>query len=221
MRIIRKHLRGANIAKALIRNAPTAVLLFDQRCRSRHKIELDNGESVALVLNQGTVLRHGDILVANDGKFVVVQAAMESVLRVTADSALQLTRAAYHLGNRHILVEIGPGYLQLEYDPVLVDMLRQLGGVTVKKVNEPFEPDAGAYGKGHKHGHDKTFAEDYALAQAAYAAHDKPGQHIHEHEHPHDDGHDHPHNREHRHDAHDHDHGVCQHHRHGHKPDHK
>lgn len=177
MRIITKRLHKASIAQALIRNAPNAVLAFDYRRRSRQKLTLDNGEVVALVLNQGTVLHHGDLLVADDGKFIVVHAAVESVLRVTADSLLDLTRAAYHLGNRHVLVEIGADYLKLEFDTVLADMLSGLGGLTVQQVQQQFEPDAGAYGGGHKHGHDETFAEDQALAHAAFAAHDHTHRH--------------------------------------------
>jgi len=186
MRIIRKHLRNVHIAPTLINNVPKAILAYSSRRRSRQRIKLDNGEVVGLILERGTVLRHGDILVADDGKFIVVHAAIESVVRVSAQHAPQLTRAAYHLGNRHILVEIGPDYLQLEYDPVLVDMLSQLGSITINKVEAPFEPDAGAYGGGHKHGHDETFAEDYALAQSAYAARGGPNdEHPHKHEHPH------------------------------------
>lgn len=177
MRIINKRLHSATIAQALIRSAPKAVLTFDYRRRSRQKLRLDNGEVVALVLNQGTVLHHGDLLVADDGKLVVVHAAVESVLHVTADTSLALTRAAYHLGNRHVLVEIGTNYLKLEYDAVLVDMLSRLGGLMVQRLDLQFEPDAGAYGGGHKHGHDETFAEDQALAHAAYAAHDHTHRH--------------------------------------------
>src|SRR5690606_32768071 len=184
MRTITKYLRGVKIAQALIRDAHTVILRFDQRCRSRQRIVLDTGEPLALMLHRGTVLRNGDILVASDGQCLVVQAAIETVLRVSAATPRQLARAAYHLGNRHTLVEIGPDYLQLEYDPVLVDMLRQLGGVEVMKTEASFEPDTGAYGKGHKHGHEDTFAEDYALAQAAYAAHDHKAGHSH-----HDHGH--------------------------------
>lgn len=193
MRIIKKHLHGVKVAQALIRNAPIALLPLAQRRRSRQRITLSTGESVALVLHQGTVLRHGDLLVVEDGSLIAVQAASETVLRITADSVQQLTRAAYHLGNRHILLEIGPDYLQLEYDAVLVDMLQQLGGVTVVQAHAPFEPDTGAYGKGHKHGHDETFAEDYALAQAAYTAHERPGRHSHHHAHDHEHGHGHNH----------------------------
>lgn len=183
MRTITKHLHDAHVAKALIQNAPKVVLPFESRRRSRQKLMLDNGEQVALVLNQGTVLRNADVLVADDGRLIVVQAALERVSRITAETARQLARAAYHLGNRHVLVEIGPDYLQIAHDAVLVDMLERLGSVTVNTVDQPFEPDVGAYGGGHKHGHDETFAEDYALAQAAYAAHDSHGSRTHHHNH--------------------------------------
>ena len=228
MRFIKKHLHGVTVAKALLRNAPKAVLPFELRRRSRQKLTLDNGEEVGLVLNQGTVLRHGDLLVAEDGQFIQVQAALEPVLKVTAQSMQQLTRAAYHLGNRHVLVEVGPDYLQLGHDPVLVDMLQRLGNITVQTVNQPFEPDAGAYGGGHKHGHDETFDEDYALAQAAYAAREPQAAHAHDHGHEH---HEHPHKHEHTHHdhshadhshdhGHDHDGHDCSHHAHDHKYSH-
>lgn len=205
MRLIKKHLYGVSVAKALLRKAPKAVLPFELRRRSRQKLTLDNGEVVGLVLNQGTVLRHGDLLVAEDGQFILVQAALEPVLKVTAQSLQQLTRAAYHLGNRHVLVEVGPDYLQLEQDSVLVDMLQRLGNITVETVNQAFEPDAGAYGGGHKHGHDETFDEDYALAQAAYAAREPQAGHEHKHEHGH---------------AHDHDDHACSDPSHDHKHGH-
>ncbi len=212
MRIVKKHLHGVNVAAALTRNAPRAVLPFELRRRSRQKLTLDTGEEIGLALLQGTVLAHGDLLLADDGKFIVVQAAPQSVLRVTAGTATQLTRAAYHLGNRHVPLEIGEAYLQLEHDPVLMDMLKKIKGVAVEQVEAPFEPETGAYGGGHKHGHDATFEEDYALAQAAYAVHDhEHGGHGHKHEHGHGHahGHDHDHAAEH---EHDHDHGHGSHH---------
>ncbi|UYO93577.1 urease accessory protein UreE [Pollutimonas sp. M17] len=177
MRTVNKRLQGTSVAQALIRSAPKAELTFEYRRRSRQKLRLDNGEEVALVLNQGTILHHGDVLVAGDGQLIVVHAAAESVLRVTAETPLALTRAAYHLGNRHVLVEICPHELKLEYDAVLLDMLGRLGGLTIERADMRFEPESGAYGGGHKHGHDETFAEDQALAHAAFAAHD--------HAHPH------------------------------------
>jgi urease accessory protein len=201
-------LLGAHIrlAPVLVKRAPTLTLAFDARCKSRLAATLDNGEDIALVLPRGTVLRDGDVLVADDGGLVRVVAAPESVLYVRAPDVLTLTRAAYHLGNRHTPVEVGADYLKLEYDPVLADMLKRLGA-SVDQVEMPFQPETGAYGGGHRHGHDETFAEDYALAQQVYGEH-------HGHSHSHEHGHDH---------AHDHEHGECasscghdHHHGHGH-----
>lgn len=180
------------IAPVLVRRAPKLVLPFGDRSKSRLRAALDNGSEAALFLPRGTVLRGGDLLVAEDGTFVEVQAAAESVLQVTAADPLVLMRAAYHLGNRHTPVEVGRDYLRLEYDPVLADMLTRLG-VRIERAELPFEPEAGAYGGGHKHGHDATFEEDYATAQAVFHEH-------HGHAHGHDHGHSHGHD-------HDHDHG--------------
>ncbi|CAG9207039.1 Urease accessory protein UreE [Paraburkholderia caribensis] len=215
MRTIDK-LLGAHIklAPVLVKRAPTLTLAFDARCKSRLAATLDSGEEVALLLPRGTVLRDSDVLVADDGGLVRVVAAPESVLYVRAPDVLTLTRAAYHLGNRHTPVEVGVDYLKLEYDPVLADMLKRLGAL-VDQVEMPFQPETGAYGGGHRHGHDETFAEDYALAQQVYGEH-------HGHAHSHDHGHAHEHAHDHDHDhAHGdcdsscgHDHGHGQHHAH-------
>jgi len=200
MRTIDK-LLGAHIklAPVLVKRAPTLTLAFDARCKSRLAATLDSGEEVALLLPRGTVLRDGDVLVADDGGLVRVVAAPESVLVVRAPDVLTLTRAAYHLGNRHTPVEVAADYLKLEYDPVLADMLKRLGA-SVDQVEMPFQPETGAYGGGHRHGHDETFAEDYALAQQVYGEHHGHEHHDHGHAHSHEHAHDH---------AHDHDHGDC------------
>ncbi|MEX3556223.1 MAG: urease accessory protein UreE [Burkholderia gladioli] len=200
--------------------APTLTLAYDARCRSRFAATLDRGEEVAVVLPRGTVLADSDVLVADDSALVRVVAAAEAVMRVSAPDALTFTRAAYHLGNRHTPVEIGLDTLKLEYDPVLADMLTRLGA-RVERVEPPFQPEAGAYGGGHRHGRDASFAEDYALAQQVYGehhghAHGDEHSHSHDHEHAHGAAsHAHPH--EHRHD-HEHRHGDdCKHcHGHGH-----
>ncbi|MDQ0140287.1 urease accessory protein UreE [Cupriavidus necator] len=171
------------IAPVLVRRAPKLVLPFADRSKSRLRAVLDNGADAALFLPRGTVLRGGDLLVAHDGSFVEVQAAAESVLEVREQDPHALMRAAYHLGNRHTPVEIGRDYLRLEYDAVLADMLQRLG-VRAERAELPFEPEAGAYGGGHKHGHDATFAEDYAVAQAVFHEH-------HGHSHGEDGGHVH------------------------------
>ncbi|MDR3096823.1 MAG: urease accessory protein UreE, partial [Paraburkholderia sp.] len=166
MRTMDKRL-NAKLAPVLIQRAPTLTLAYDARCKSRFAATLDSGEEVGVVLPRGTVLRDGDMLVADDGGLVRVIAAPQSVLRVRAPNRLTLTRAAYHLGNRHTPVEVGADELKLEADPVLEDMLKRLGA-QVERAELPFQPEAGAYGGGHRHGHDETFAEDYALAQSVF-----------------------------------------------------
>lgn len=149
--------------------AEPLALSFDIRKRSRQRLELPDGRILAIALAPGTVLRPGDRLDTHDGIRFTIRAADEPVLHITADSTHALMRAAYHLGNRHIPVEVGDGYLAIEPDPVLDAMLQQLGVATHHR-NAPFAPETGAYGGGHRHGHDATFAEDHALAQRAFDA---------------------------------------------------
>ncbi|MDR5171742.1 urease accessory protein UreE [Methylobacillus flagellatus] len=129
------------------------VLPFDRRQKSRLRVVLASGIEAALLLERGTVLRGGDLLQAEDGRVVQVVAADEPVLLVTAETAQQLMRAAYHLGNRHVPLEVCNGWLRLEQDHVLQEMLLGLG-VQVEGQMAPFEPEAGAYGGGHRHHHD-------------------------------------------------------------------
>jgi len=209
---------NVKLAAVLIKRAPTLTLDFDARRKSRLAATLDNGEEVALVLPRGTVLRDGDVLVAQDGGLVRVVAAAEAVLMVTARDRLTLTRAAYHLGNRHTPVEVGADYLKLEYDPVLADMLKRIGALA-EQVTLPFQPESGAYGGGHKHGHDETFAEDYALAQQVYGEHHGHDHEHHDHDHSHGHAHDHGHSHDHDH-SHEHAHGAGHGHEHGHNHSH-
>lgn len=128
------------------------VLPFDLRQKSRLRTRLESGEEAALFLQRGSILRGGDRLQADDGRVIEVVAAPQRLLVVRVTEAKELARAAYHLGNRHIPVEVGAGSLKLEYDHVLDDMLIKLGVVTAEEQG-PFEPEAGAYGGGH-HRHD-------------------------------------------------------------------
>lgn len=143
------------------------ILPFDQRQKSRQLVRLENGEEAQVLLPRGTVLRNGDVLEAQDGTQIGVIAAPEHVLDVTADTPFGLIQAAYHLGNRHTPVQLGKGFLRLENDPVLKEMLLRLG-VYVEEKHQPFEAEAGAYGGGHRHGYDAIFEEDYALAQRVF-----------------------------------------------------
>lgn len=130
----------------------TLALTAEQRTRSRHRFIAVTGESVYLNLPRGTVLQEGDRLQAEDGTQVRVIARPEAVLTVTAKSPFELLRAAYHLGNRHIALELSPNYLRLLPDPVLETMLRQMG-LTVVSQQVPFVPETGAYGHAHHHSH--------------------------------------------------------------------
>jgi urease accessory protein len=211
MRTIDKRLDAhVKLARVLVARATGLTLPFEARCKSRLAATLDTGEDVALVLPRGTVLRDGDVLVADDGGLVRVSAAAEAVLLVRAPDVLTLTRAAYHLGNRHTPVEVGVDYLKLEYDAVLADMLTRLGA-SVEQASLPFQPETGAYGGGHRHGHDDSFAEDYAVAQKVFDEHHGHG-HSHDHAHSHEHGgeHVHAHGNGHSHEhGHNHDHDNC------------
>lgn len=129
------------------------TLPFELRQKSRLRARLESGEEVALKLPRGRVLRDGERLRSDDGRVVLVRAAPETVSTVRAADANSLARAAYHLGNRHIALQIGKGFLRYRHDHVLDDMLRALGlEVTVERA--PFEPEGGAYGHGHASDHE-------------------------------------------------------------------
>ena len=130
----------------------TLTLPFDLRQKSRLRTWLDNGTDVGLFMPRGTVLRHGDRLRAANGLIVVVRAAAEPVSTAQANDPLRLARAAYHLGNRHVALQLGPDWLRYLHDHVLDAMVRELG-LTVVCEQAPFEPEAGAYSGGHDHHH--------------------------------------------------------------------
>lgn len=126
-------------------------LPFDLRQKSRLRTTLLSGEDAWLMLPRGEILRGGDRLLGSDGRIVEVIAETEQVVHVTCSDATALAKAAYHLGNRHVPVQIGDGFLRIATDHVLEDMLRGLGA-TLVPMTAPFEPEAGAYGGGHRHG---------------------------------------------------------------------
>jgi urease accessory protein len=128
------------------------VLPFGERSKSRLRAVLDNGEEAGLFLERGSVLRHGDMLLADDGRVVEVQAADETVSTVHTADALMLARASYHLGNRHVALQIGTGWLRYQHDHVLDDMLRGFGlDIVIEQL--PFEPEGGAYVATSHHTH--------------------------------------------------------------------
>jgi urease accessory protein len=123
------------------------VLPFDLRSRSRFRARLVSGEEVGVILERGQVLRGGDLLLANDGRVIQISAASETVSYVSSNEPQQLMRAAYHLGNRHVTLQIGEGWLRYRHDHVLDEMLLGLG-LRVEVEEAPFEPESGAYAVG-------------------------------------------------------------------------
>jgi urease accessory protein len=148
-------------------------LPFESRQKSRLRTKLVSGEEVALMLPRGEILRGGDLVTASDGRVIEVLAEPEKLLHVECKGPADLAKAAYHLGNRHVPVQVGDGFVRLAADHVLQEMLQKMGA-QVTAVEAPFEPEAGAYAGGH-HQHDEM----------------GHGGKIHEH---HDHDHDHDHN---------------------------
>ncbi len=165
--------RGTGLAPALLRRAAQVALGWDVRQKSRFDATDSRGRALGVFLPRGSVVRGGDVLVAEDGSLIAVQAAPQAVMVVSAcarhGSPFDLLRAAYHLGNRHVQLELKPDHLQLEPDHVLADMLRQMH-LIVTDANAAFEPEGGAYAAGG-HAHD------------AHQGHDHAHGHGHEHEH--------------------------------------
>lgn len=127
----------------------TLTLTADERTRSRHQFNADDGQPLYLHLPRGTVLHHGDLLRADDSdRLVQIVAKPEAVMTVSGHSSLELLRAAYHLGNRHVALEVTDQYLRFSPDPVLKAMVEHLG-LQVHEELVPFQPEAGAYGHVH------------------------------------------------------------------------
>ena len=132
----------------------TITLSFQQRQKSRQRARLDNGKEVALVLPRGTRLRDNDLLRAENGRVIAVRAATEAVRTVRTNDPTLLARAAYHLGNRHVALEIGEGFVRYLEDHVLDAMVEALG-LRIERERRPFEPETGAYaGHGHEAHHE-------------------------------------------------------------------
>ena len=160
--------RGQGLAPVLLKRAATVSLDWDVRQKSRFDLTDSLGRHLGVFLPRGSVVRGGDVLVAEDGSLLRVEAAPQAVLEVRActehGSPFDLLRAAYHLGNRHVQLELQPERLLLEPDHVLADMLRQMH-LIVSEVESAFEPEAGAYAaEGHAHGHGHGHGHEHAHA---------------------------------------------------------
>ena len=192
---------GKGLSQVLLKRGSEVELDWDVRQKSRIEASDSLGRAINVFLPRGTVLRGGDVLVCEDGSLVRVKAAPQPVLVVThcADhgTPFDLLRAAYHLGNRHVPLELQPDRLLLEPDHVLADMLR-MQHLIVTEASSAFEPEGGAYGAGggahagHAHGHEHAHDHGHAH-EHAHGKHDDDG---HDHAHAkHGHGHDHSHDK--------------------------
>jgi urease accessory protein len=213
MLTVNKLIPGARgLAAVLLKRAATVELDWDVRQKSRFDATDSTGRSLGVFLPRGTAVRGGDALLAEDGSLIVVKAAPQAVLVVRHctehGTPFDLLRAAYHLGNRHVQLELQTDHLKLEPDHVLADLLRSMH-LIVSEEQSAFEPEGGAYAaQGHDHGHehhdhDHDHGHGHAApkktaipiaAAAAPHVHGPGCGHDHEHEHGHDHHHgDHKH----------------------------
>lgn len=151
----------------------TLTLPFDLRQKSRLRVTLDDGREAGLMLSRGQILRGGDCLRGEDTTVVCVTAADEAVTTVTHNNPAELARAAYHLGNRHVSLQVGDGWLRYLADHVLDDMVESLG-MHIEHEQAPFEPESGAYhGQSHSHDHSHDQAHHHEHSQGQAHSHDK------------------------------------------------
>lgn len=138
------------------------ALSYEDRFLRRKVLTTESGQSLLVDLAKTTSLDHGGVLLLEDGKEIEVIAAPESLLAITSDN---LTRIAWHVGNRHTPCQIEETRLLIQPDHVIADMLALLGA-TVTKVTEPFTPEGGAYGHGrthsHEHGHTHSHGHNHS-----------------------------------------------------------
>ena len=181
--------QGKGLAPTLLKRAATVELDWDVRQKSRFEATDSTGRTLGIFLARGTVARGGDVLVAEDGSLIRVISASQPVLRITHclehGTPFDLIRAAYHLGNRHVPLELKPDHLKIEPDHVLADMLRAMH-LIVHAAHEAFEPENGAYSGGTSGGHGHAGHHDHA-------AHEPHAEGEHGHDHAHDHAHHHKH----------------------------
>ena len=178
--------QSRGLSSVLVKRAATVSLDWDVRQKSRFDATDSTGRALGVFLPRGTLVRGGDMLVAEDGSLIIVQARAQPLLVVTYcrehGTPFDLLRAAYHLGNRHVQLELSAERLKLEPDHVLADMLRQMH-LIVTEANEAFEPEGGAYAAGgHDHAHAHAPAAAPAHVHGPSCAHDHDHDHDHDHE---------------------------------------
>lgn len=166
-----------------------AMLTFEERQRSRYKTQTQCGKVLAWFIHRGVVLVDGDYLQCKTGELIRVVAAPETVSQVDCTDQLLLTRAAYHLGNRHVPLQVGSGFLRYQHDHVLDVMVQGLG-LTAVRQEQPFQPESGAYhgttGHGHSHAgggaiHSHTVSSDGTVHSHSVSADGRSHSHASSH----------------------------------------
>jgi urease accessory protein len=208
------------------------TLTLDHEDRNRRRVALkgDGGQDILLDLDKATALNDGDAVKLEDGSLVLIKAAAQKLIEITAENPLRLARVAWHIGNRHTPAEITANAIYIEHDHVLAEMVRGQG-CAMSEVERPFQPERGAYDHDHAncgHDHHGHHHHDYGHEHShdhghSHAGHSHDHDHTHAHEHAHGAacgcGHDHHHHDDHGH-KHDHGHHGHEHGHKGHKHDH-
>ncbi|WID96062.1 urease accessory protein UreE [Bosea vestrisii] len=194
------------------------TLTLDHEDRNRRRVALkgDGGRDILLDLDKATALNDGDAVKLEDGSLVLIKAAAQKLIEITAENPLRLARVAWHIGNRHTPAEITANAIYIEHDHVLAEMIRGQG-CAMADVERPFQPERGAYdhdhadcghdhghghshaGHSHDHGHEHHHTHEHAHGAACGCGHDHHDDHGHKHDHGH-------HGHEHGHKGHKHDH---------------
>ena len=208
----------------------TLTLNHEDRNRRRVALKGDGGRDILLDLDKPTALNDGDAVKLEDGSLVLIKAAAQKLIEITAENPLRLARVAWHIGNRHTPAEITASAIYIEHDHVLAEMVRGQG-CAMTDVERPFQPERGAYDHDHAdcghdhHGHHHhDHGHEHGHSHAGHSPdHDHEHHHTHAHEHAHGVscgcGHDHRHHDDHGHE-HDHGHHGHEHGHKGHKHDH-
>ncbi|SFC25322.1 urease accessory protein [Bosea sp. CRIB-10] len=205
------------------------TLTLDHEDRNRRRVALkgDGGQDILLDLDKPTALNDGDAVKLEDGSLVLIKAAAQKLIEITAENPLRLARVAWHIGNRHTPAEITANAIYIEHDHVLAEMVRGQG-CAMADVERPFQPERGAYDHDHAncghdhHGHDHHGHEHGHDHGHSHAGHDHDHKHAHEHAHGAacGCGHDHHHHHDDHGHKHDHGHHGHEHSHKGHKHDH-
>ena len=124
--------------------AGTVTLTLDQRVKSRLRTHLDSGEEIGIFMQRGSILEHGDLITTESGFVARVIAAPEQISSIYTEDSLLLSRVCYHLGNRHVELQITQKSVHYRHDHVLDEMIRSFGLIVVPELL-PFKPEKGAY----------------------------------------------------------------------------